>query len=149
MADSNSGGLLDGLYAEALAIIHQGANGLWLPKIQHLALRRHSAAMVEIADWLCEAEADIKHGRIADSFSAAGLYRRAYRLGDGRAAQHLAMTCFNRRDMQGYRTWLRRAAQLGDVDAMTELKRFETRLPHAAARKIGRLRPFHTRDYPA
>jgi hypothetical protein len=57
------------------------------------------------------------------------------------AAQNMAMSLFNIGDLWGYRTWLRRAAELGDEDAEPELESFETRLRHGAARQIGRGRP--------
>jgi hypothetical protein len=56
------------------------------------------------------------------------------------------MSCFNRNDMVGYRHWLRCAAKAGDTDAARSLRFFETRLWHAAARKVGRLRPRQKRD---
>ena len=84
--------------------------------------------------------------RIADPFSSEGLAYRAVRLGHAPAAYNLAMESFNRRDMKGYRRWLRKAAMLGDEDAAKQLTRFETRLPHGAARDIGRGRPYRS-DY--
>ena len=66
--------------------------------------------------------------------------------GDVRAANNAAMSCFNRNDMIGYRRWLRRAARAGDVMAAKQLRRFETRLWHADARKVGRPRPEQRRD---
>ena len=86
-------------------------------------------------------------GRLADGFSQAGLCYRAWRLGYGYGAQHLAMNAFNTYDMHGYRTWLRRAANAGDKDSARELKRFETRLPHANARRVGRKRPHRKSDF--
>ncbi len=83
-----------------------------------------------------------KRGRIADPFSKLGLNNRADRGGYEYASQHLAMDAFNRRDMKNYRYWLRRHARFGDPDVVRELKRFESRLPHFAAGKIGRLRPY-------
>ena len=62
-------------------------------------------------------------------------------MGDANGAQHLAMDAFNRRDLTGYRTWLRRAAKLGDADCRAELRRFEIRLPHKTAFAIHRGRP--------
>jgi TPR repeat protein len=53
----------------------------------------------------------------------------------------MAMNCFADNDLQGYRRWLRRAAQLGDADAAFELGKFATRLPIARLRVIGRIRP--------
>jgi len=72
----------------------------------------------------------------ADPYSAAGLARRAFRKGDPIAAYNIAMSCFNRGDLKGYRYWLHRAVQSGDDDAKEQLRRFETRLPHGAARDI-------------
>jgi TPR repeat protein len=106
----------------------------------HLALRRYGSAMTELSRQLGE-----DNTSAADPFSAAGLARRAYQQGDPAAAYNLAMTSFNRRDLQGYRYWLRRAAQAGDDDAKRQLNRFEVRLPHGAAFDIGRGRP--RRDY--
>lgn len=51
------------------------------------------------------------------------------------------MTCFNRGDLVGYRLWLHRVARAGDEEAAIEARRFEMRLPHAAALEIGRSRP--------
>ena len=99
----------------------------------HLALRRYPSAMTELSRRIGEDGLPI-----ADSFSSAGLAYRAFRLGDPAAAYNFAMTCFNRRDLQGYRRWLRRAAEAGDDDAARQLRRFETRLPHGAARDIRR-----------
>lgn len=56
------------------------------------------------------------------------------------------MDAFNRRDLGGYRYWLRRAASAGDPDSARSLKRFETRLPHIDASKIGRKRPARSSD---
>ena len=112
----------------------------------HLALRGHTGAMIELADWFSDDNSAGSFGTPADAFSAAGLYRRAYRKGDARAANNAAMSFFNRNDMGGYRRWLRRAAKAGDLAAGKQLRHFETRLWHAAARKIGRLRPEQKRD---
>ena len=131
----------DQLYLKGLKIREGEALGLWLPIMQHLALRRHTGAMIEVASWYTETNRLEDYGSAADSFSPGGLYRRAYRKGDANAAQHLAMGCFNRRDLRGYRLWLRRAATAGDADAAYELRLFETRLSHTEAHKIGRGRP--------
>ena len=80
-------------------------------------------------------------GRMADPFSSRGLAYRAFRLGHAPAAYNLAMSYFNARDLQEYRRWIRRAADLGDADATEQLKRFEVRMPHGAARNIRRVRP--------
>jgi TPR repeat protein len=136
----------DKLYLKALNIREGNANGLWVPILQHLALRGHSGAMIDLANWFCGSNSLRDLGATADAFSAAGLYRRAYRKGDARAAQHLAMGCFNRNDLRGYRLWLGRAARTGDGEAAVQLRRFETRLWHDAARRIGRLRPHDKRD---
>ncbi len=74
----------------------------------------------------------------ANPYSSAGLCHRALQRGDPTAAYNMAMTCFNRRDLQGYRRWLHLAAKVGDQEAAQQLRRFETRLPHGAARDINR-----------
>lgn len=134
----------DKLYLQALNIRERRAPGLWLPRIWTLALRGHADAMIELAGWL-SGDADAP-GALADGFSAAGLYRRAYRKGNARAAYNLAMSFFNRNDLQRYRYWLRKAARAGDHAAALQAARFETRLPHAAAAKIRRRRPEAKRD---
>lgn len=129
----------DRLYRRIFDIRDQHANGLWEPVAWHLTLRRHQDTMILLANWLTDRGVS---GGAADSFRPTGLLRRAYRSGNFVAAQNLAMDCFNRGDLQGYRCWLRRAARLGDTDSAQELRRFETRLPHGNARKIRRLRPW-------
>lgn len=106
----------------------------------HLALRGYPSAMTELARRI--GDDGLSAG---DPFSARGLAHRAFRRGDPVAAYNAAMSCFNRRDLSGYRHWLRRAARAGDDDARVQLRRFETRLPHAAAHGIRRGRP--RRDY--
>jgi hypothetical protein len=135
----------DRLYRRALEIREAHAHGFWVPIMQHLALRGHVEAMVDLADWYSGSDGN-SLGIASDSFSAAGLCRRAYRKGDARAARNLALGCFNNNDLPGYRQWMRRAGQAGDVDSVMEARRFETRLWHGAARKIGRGRPWHKRD---
>ncbi len=130
------------LYQRAVNIQERRANGFWVPIMWHLALRGHGAAMVDLAARYSESNRLADLGSPADSFSAAGLYRRAWRKGEHRAAQHMAMGCFNRNDLVGYRLWLRRAGRAGDGDAGASLRRFETRLPHRAARAVRRLRPW-------
>jgi hypothetical protein len=132
------------LYQQALNIQYGKERGLWLPKMTALALRGHSDAMVDLADWLAGDDSEL--GSAAASLSAASLYNRAYRKGNARAAHNLAMTLFNRNDLFGYRKWMRKAARAGDDAARLQVARFEIRLPHAAARKIGRKRPEHERD---
>lgn len=102
----------------------------------HLALRRYPSAMTELSRRIGEDGL-----RAADPFSASGLACRASRQGDPAAAYNLAMSCFNRRNLRGYRYWLRVAARAGDEDAREQFRRFETRLPHGAAFDIGRGRP--------
>ena len=135
------------LYLKALSIREEHKPGRWVSILWHLAMRRHTEAMIDLACWFCDS--DIWPGKLgarADGFSAAGLYYRAFRLGNARAAQHLAMHCFNSRDMPGYRYWLRQGANLDDGYAANQVRKFETRLPHSSARRIGRLRPYHKRD---
>lgn len=117
-----------------------------MPIMWHLALGGHTGAMIELADWFSSDNSAEAFGTPADAFSAAGLYYRAYRKGDARAADNAAMSCFNRNDMIGYRQWLRRAARAGDAAAAKQLRHFETRLWHSAARNVGRLRPEQKRD---
>lgn len=136
----------DRLYLKGLAVRYERHIGLWMPIMWHLALRGHTGAMIELADWFSDDNSAKAFGKPADAFSAAGLYYRAYRKGDARAANNAAMSCFNRNDMTGYREWLTRAAKAGDAEAGSQLKNFETRLSHAAARKVGRLRPKQKRD---
>lgn len=135
------------LYLKAIQIREAHQPGLWEPILWHLAMRRHTEAMIDLACWFCDN--DPWPGRLgaqADSFSPAGLYYRAFRMGNVRAAQHLAMHCFNSRNMRGYRHWLRKGANLGDGYAANQARHFETRLPHRSAQQIGRLRPYHKRD---
>jgi hypothetical protein len=137
---------LDRLYLRALAIRYERHVGKWLPIVWHLALRGHAGAMIELADWFSNDGSADPFGTPADWFSAAGLYRRAYRKGETRAAQHMALSCFNRNDMVGYRHWLGQGAKAGDREAGHERRGFETRLWHANARKVRRIRPKQKRD---
>ncbi|WP_419807578.1 hypothetical protein [Sphingomonas sp.] len=121
------------------------ARGVWMLIAQHLALRGETEAMVALADHYAQPFAT-KLGYFADPFSAFGLYRRAYRQGNGNAAYNLAMSFFARRDMARYHFWLRRAARAGETDAALPFRRFELRRPHAGARRIGRIRPQAKRD---
>ncbi|WP_439534044.1 hypothetical protein [Polymorphobacter sp.] len=136
----------DRLYLKGLAILYERQIGLWMPIMWHLALRGHTGAMIELADWFSSDNSAKAFGTPADAFSAAGLYYRAFQKGDARAAKNAAMSCFNRNDMTGYRQWLTRASKAGDAEAGQELGYFETRLWHSAARKVGRLRPKQKRD---
>ena len=125
----------DRLFARACAIQERKAHGHYEPILRHLALRGHVWGMSELSRIFDPS------GRMSQPFSAAGLNRRAWRAGNGTAARNQAMTCFNRLDLTGYRYWLWRAARVGDEESATELRRFETRLPHETARSIGRHRP--------
>jgi len=136
----------DRLYLKGLAVRYERHIGKWMPIMWHLALRGHTGAMIELADWYSADNSAKSFGKAADAFCPAGLYYRAYRKGNARAAANAAISCFNQNDLSGYRLWLRRAANTGDTDAATKLRYFETRLWHANARKIGRLRPRQKRD---
>jgi hypothetical protein len=136
----------DRLYRRALSIREENGHGFWVPIMRHLALRGHAEAMVDLADWSSGENGCENLGVASDAFSAAGLYRRAFRKGAARAARNMAMGCFNGNDLPGYRRWMRRAGEAGDLESVLEAKRFETRLGHGAARRIGRHRPWHERD---
>jgi hypothetical protein len=127
---------LDAFWKRFWAIRDSHANGYAEPILWHMALRGDPGAMVSLSQTF-EGQ-----GPLAAPWSQAGLCRRAWRQGYAFGAQHLAMAAFNRRDLGGYRYWLRRAANAGDPDALAQLKRFELRLPHANARSIGRKRPW-------
>lgn len=120
------------LFNRAMLILDRRANGFGEPILWHLALRRYGWGMTEFARRLGSP------GKIADGWSADGLNYRAWRAGNDTAAWNMAMTCFNRRDLVGYRRWLRRAAKTGNHDATESLPHFETRLPHGVARDIRR-----------
>ena len=137
----------DRLYLKALRIRYDQKPGLCVSILWHLAFQRDSEAMIDLACWVCDnSKWPGELGSRQDAFSPAGLYYRAFRMRNARAAQHLAMQCFNRNDLRGYRYWLRQGAKLGDGYASNQLSHFETRMPHATARRIGRLRPYHKRD---
>jgi len=102
--------------------------------------------MIDLAAWFADDNSPASLGTCADAFSAAGLYRRAFRMGNTRAAQHMAMACFNRNNLRGYRYWLRQGANSGDIEAGQQIGYFETRLWHDTARDIGRARPVQKRD---
>jgi len=111
----------DRLYLRALEIREKRAGGLWVPIMRHLALRRHTGAMIDLASWLSDDNTAESFGKPADAHSPAGLYRRAYRMGDLRAAQHVAMSHFNRDRMAGYRHWLGLGAKAGNAEAAHDL----------------------------
>jgi TPR repeat protein len=111
-----------------------------VPLVRHLALRRVPDAMTELSRLAVD-----KRTR-ATALSAAAMAHQAARQGHAPAAYNLAMQRFNAGDLQGYRGWLRCAAQAGDGDAIRQLARFETRLPHEAARDIHRGRPYRAYD---
>jgi hypothetical protein len=136
----------DRLYLKALKIRYEGGSGFWLPIVQHLALRGYTAALRELGDWRAGEGDEALFGTPSNRNSPAGLYRRAFRSGDVIAANNAAVSCFNRNDMSGYRSWLRLAANAGDTDSCRQLRYFELRLPHARPQKIKRLRPAQTRD---
>ena len=125
----------DLLFERASAIQERKARGYYMPILWHLALRQYLRGMSELARILGAA------GGASEAWSAAGLNYRAWRASNATAARNQAMGCFNRRDLAGYRRWLRRAAQAGDRESAAELRRFETRLWHEMARDIGRHRP--------
>ncbi len=126
----------DDLWELALEKLAGRTPGWGEPLLWHLAMRGHVHAMMELSTFIDD------DGPISDPYTTRGLAYRVYRLGHWAGAQHLAMLSFNDNNLNGYRHWLRKAAQLGGVfDELDELKRFETRLPHSNARKIGRLRP--------
>ena len=133
------------LWTRAWSIREGRARGKWLPIIQHLALRGEPHAIIELADWYSGSDGtDL--GAAADAFAPAGLYCRALRKGEPRGAYNLAMSHFNRNERGRYRHWLGKAARAGDGAAALQFGHFETRLPHAVARLIGRHRPEAKRD---
>jgi hypothetical protein len=131
----------DRLYARADAIIERRANGFAAPILRHLALRRYGPAMLAVASNATASGEGAALGRISDPRSPAGMMYRAHRLGEYTAAQNFALTLFYGGDLAGYRHWLRKAARIGDEDALAELRRFELRQPYPLARRVGRIRP--------
>lgn len=132
---------IDRLYARAVNILERRENGFGGPILEYLAHRGVTNAMVALGCYF-----DLPGGFAVPS-SDRGLNRRAWRRGDPTGASNLAVDCFNRRDLQGYRMWLHRAARAGDPYSARELKRFETRLPHGDAKKIRRGRPYRRYDH--
>jgi len=138
---------LDRLIDRAEAILAGRRNGFGMPILQHLALRQYGPALLSLAGRETYAGHRSELGRVCDAFSPAGMMYRAYRLGQLNAAQNMAMSLFNVGDLQGYRSWMHRAARAGDTDAAAELKLFETRQPHNLARRLRRLRPCRREDH--
>ena len=132
---------LDRLYDRALHIQDGLKHGLCAPIFRTLAARNHDHGQVVLACNFANEKPRFNHPAFA-----AHWYRKAWQSGNATAAQHMAMDCFARNDLQGYRRWLRRAARLGDVEAAFELSKFATRLPHRRLRAIGRLRPEYRRN---
>ena len=64
------------LYLKGLGIRYKHRVGLWMPIMWHLALRGHTGAMIELADWFSADDSAKAFGKAADAFSAAGLYHR-------------------------------------------------------------------------
>lgn len=131
----------DRLFAHADAILSGQGTVLGESILWHLALRLYGPAMLAIANRATYGGRRAEIGRTANPWSPAGMMRRAYRAGEPNAAQHMAMTLFNVGDMAGYRRWMHRAVRAGDANALNEVQRFETRQPHALARRLRRLRP--------
>lgn len=129
------------LWQRYWAITDQHAKGYATPILWHLALRHDPAGMLMLGDSFKKA------GRVSDPWSQEVLAYRAFRRGYAIGAQHLAMNAFNRGDLVGYRHWLARAARRGDDDAKRQLARFETRLPHRHAARIGRKRSQRSYDF--
>ena len=137
------------LYLHALNIQDGRAHGFWVPIMRRLMLRRHEGAMIALGHRYTEANAPGDLDAMGDPYTAANLYYRVWRRGRpeaASAAHSLAMSYFNRGDMLRYRHWLRRGARLGDYTCGIYVRHFETRLPHAAARRVGRHRPEARRD---
>ncbi|HET9512170.1 MAG TPA: hypothetical protein VFO80_13560, partial [Sphingomonas sp.] len=122
----------DRIYRRAMAIYEGRANGFWLPMIRRLAHAHMPEALTLLAD----------HEHRSRRSEMLRAYRLAWRLGSSTGAYNRAIDAFNRRHLAQYRLWLRRAANAGDREAADAYRRFETRLPHADARVIGRHRPY-------
>lgn len=122
----------DSAYRRAIAIYEGRANGFWRPVIRRLAHAHMPEALTLLAD----------DESATSQSNADRMYRLAWRLGSSTAAYNRAIDAFNRGRLAQYRIWLRRAGDAGDREAADEYRRFETRLPHDAARAIGRHRPY-------
>ena len=125
---------LDRLYERAMRIEAGQELGRRIPILYALARRRHAMGMLELACWFD----DFDTCRWKSAFR---LQRQAWKMGCCYGAQHIAMNCFNRKDLAGYRKWLRRAVRAGDGESGRELRCFETRKDSNLARQIGRGRP--------
>lgn len=139
----------DRLYERAVNIRDGRENGLFVPILRHLALRGHVDAMILLAHWYTQSNDKRDLDGIGEPYSAANLYYRAWRSGGSSAAlaaHSLALSYFNLGNMQQFRRWARRGARSGDYDCRMITKHFETRLPHGAARRLGRIRPEAKRD---
>ena len=134
------------LFERAEAILDGNAVGFGEPVLWHLALRRFGPAMLVLANRYTQCGSRRELGRLSDSFSPVGMTYRAWRQGEPNAAQNMAMSLFNVGDLAGYRRWMHKAARAGDVNALEDLRKFETRQPHNLARRLRRLRP-HRRDW--
>jgi hypothetical protein len=134
---------LDRLYERADAILDGRANGLGLPILEALNIRRHLGARNYLATIL------------SDPFKATAVGRsRGKRLtltnmrtGGAGAMYNLAIQYRNEGDLRLYRYWLARAAGRDhDPYHTRELRFFETRFPHEVMRRFGRIRPYRKRD---
>jgi len=136
-------------YLKALTIQDERAHGFWVPLMRHLMLRRHAGAMITLGHFYTEGNHPRDLDGMGVTYTAANLYYRVWRKGGtegARAAHSLAISYFNRGDMLNFRLWARRGERLGDYSCACYVKHFDTRLPHATARKIGRHRPDAKRD---
>lgn len=125
------------------------ANCHYMPILDHLARRGHAQAMLDLAGLFSRDNDPADLGSMPRVGMPAWRYRRVWRRGgeySAVAAQNLAMSYFNICGLRGYRLWLRRGQALGDSDAGFERAHFETRLPHGAARAIGRGRPWRRNE---
>jgi hypothetical protein len=132
----------DKLFLRALQILDGKATGLGMPILRHLAFRRYGPAMLDLAARQTRTGFRNELGRIWDPASSLGLTYRAFRMGEPHAAQNMAMSFYNVGDLKGYRHWLHRAAQDGDLEASIALRSCDIRQPHALARRLRRLRPY-------
>lgn len=133
------------LYLRAAAILDRRSNGLAMPILRHLALRGHGWSNAILAD-LSSGPDGNRPGLPSRQGSPAWLYRRAHRNGVDWALRNLAISHFNANKLRDYRFWLAQAARYGAEEAAVELRYFQLRQPHGAARKIGRHRPRQRHD---
>lgn len=137
------------LFLRAINIQQEKAHGFWVPIMRHLMIRGHEDAMIALGHWYTEGNGARDLDGIGEPYTAANLYYRVWRSGGdagARATHSLALSYFNRGDMLRFRLWARRGARLGDCSCGIYTKFFETRLPHATARKVRRQRPEGARD---